>query len=104
MVIINTWDDHRNGPVTHYLDGNTSWEVYKENWIPEWQLRSSEGIEFGLLGFSRNTSIHVIPPQHIIGRMHHASTIASRQKLVEMGDLSRIRSANREWFCQQTQT
>jgi len=36
--------------------------------------------------------------------MHHASTIASRQKLVEMGDLIRISYANREWFCQQTQT
>jgi len=36
--------------------------------------------------------------------MHHASTIASRKKLVEMGDLSRIRFANREWFDHQTQT
>ena len=23
MVIINTWDDHRNSPTTHYLDENT---------------------------------------------------------------------------------
>jgi hypothetical protein len=63
MVIINAWDDSRNGPATHYLDDNTPWEIYTENWIPNWQLRSSEGIEFGLPGFSRNTNIHVIPPQ-----------------------------------------
>jgi len=67
MVIISTWDDYRNGPVTHYLDDNTPWETYKGNWVPNWQLRSSEGVEFGLPGFSRNTSIHVIPPQYIIG-------------------------------------
>jgi hypothetical protein len=47
-VIINTWDGQRNGPATHYLDDNTPWEVYKEHWIPEWQLRCLEGIEFGL--------------------------------------------------------
>jgi hypothetical protein len=35
--------------------------------------------------------------------MHQTSTIASREKLVEMRDLSRIRSANREWFDQRTQ-
>lgn len=104
MVIINTWDDYRNAPSTEYLDDNTDWEIYKENWVPQWQLRCSEGVEFGLPGFSRNTSIHVIPPQHVIGQMHQASTIASRQKLVEMGDLTRVRSANRNWFCQQTQT
>lgn len=104
MVIIDAWDDQRNGLVTHYMDDNTPWEIYKEHWIPRWQLRSSEGVELGLPGFSRNISIHVIPPQHLIGRMHHASTIASRQKLVEMGDLSRIEYANREWFDQQTQT
>jgi hypothetical protein len=103
MVVVDVWDDQRNSPVSHYMDDTTPWEVYKEHWIPNWQLRSSEGVEFGLPGFSRNTSIHVIPPQHIIGRMHHASTIASRQKLVEMGDLARIRSTNREWFDQQTQ-
>ena len=62
MVIINTWDDYKNAPATHYLDDNTKWEIYKENWVPNWQLRCSEGVEFGLPVFSRNTSIHVIPP------------------------------------------
>jgi len=66
MVIINTWDDYRNAPFTEYLDDNTDWETYKEHWVPQWQLRCSEGVEFGLPGFSRNTSIHVIPPQHVI--------------------------------------
>jgi hypothetical protein len=56
-----------------------------------------------LPGFSRNTNINVLPSQHILGRMHQAITIAAREKLVEMRDLSRIRSANREWFDQQTQ-
>jgi hypothetical protein len=99
MVIINTWDDYRNAPATEYLDDNTSWEIYCENWVPQWQLRWSKGLEFGLPGFSRNTNIHVIPPQHVIGHMHQASTIAARQKLVEMRYLTRMRSANRNWFC-----
>jgi hypothetical protein len=57
----------------------------------------------GIPGFSRNTHINVLPPQHILGRMHQAATIASREKLIEMGDLSRLRSANRQWFDHQTQ-
>jgi hypothetical protein len=84
MVVINTWDDYRNIPVTEYLDDHTTWEIYCQNWVPQWQLRWSEGVEFGLPGFSTNTSIHVIPPQHVIGQMHQASTIAARQKLVEI--------------------
>jgi hypothetical protein len=103
LVTVEVWDDQRNAPVTHYLADNTPWEIFENNWIPEWQLRASEKIELGLPGFSRNTNINVLPPQHILGRMHQASTIASREKLVEMRDLSRIRSANREWFDQQTQ-
>lgn len=84
MVVINTWDDYRNIPVTEYLDDHTTWEIYCQNWVPQWQLRWSEGVESGLPGFSTNTSIHVIPPQHVIGQMHQASTIAARQKLVEI--------------------
>jgi hypothetical protein len=103
MVVINAWDDLNNVPVTEEIDDNLDWETYTENWAPHWELRGSEGIEFGLPGFSVNTSIHVIPPQHLIGKMHQAPTIAARQKLVEMGDISRIRSANRNWFCQHSQ-
>jgi len=72
--------------------------------VPQWQLRWSEGVEFSLPGFSRNTSIHVITPQHVIGHMHQASSIASRKNLIEIRDLTRIRFANRNWFFQQTQT
>ena len=78
MMVINTWDDYRNIPVTEHLDDFTAWDIYCQNWVPQWQLRWSEGVEFGLPSFSTNTNIHVIPPQHVIGKMHQASTIAYR--------------------------
>jgi hypothetical protein len=34
MVIINTWDDYRNIPVTEYLDDHTTWDIYCQNWVP----------------------------------------------------------------------
>lgn len=103
LVIINTWDDLNNRPVTEQIDDNLDWETYSQNWAPHLELRWSEGIEFGLLGFSSNSSIHVIPPQHVIGRIHQASTIAAREKLVEVGDPSRLRTSFRRWFFQTSQ-
>jgi hypothetical protein len=70
LVIVEVFDDQRNAPITHYLDENTPWETFKEHWIPSWYLRHSEKVELGLLGFLRNTHINVLPPQHILGRMH----------------------------------
>jgi hypothetical protein len=103
LVIINTWDDLNNRPVTEQVDDNLDWETYSQNWDPHWELRWSEGIEFGLPGFSSNMSIHVIPPQHLIGRMHQASTLPAREKLIEMGDITTLRSTFRRWFCQNYQ-
>lgn len=31
MVVINTWDDNRNIPVTEYLDDHTTWVIYCQN-------------------------------------------------------------------------
>jgi hypothetical protein len=69
-------------------------KCFKENWRPSWQLRHSEKIEVGLPGFSTNTSIHVLPPQHVLGQIHQPITMTSREKLIEMGDLSRLRSVD----------
>jgi hypothetical protein len=102
IVIINTWDDLRNGPANEEIDDDLDWETYSQNWTPHWELRWSEGIEFGLPKFSANTSVHVLSPQHVIGQTHQASTIASRQKLVDMGDITRVRSPSRSWFCSNT--
>jgi hypothetical protein len=48
-------------------------------------------------------SIHVIPPQHLIGRMQKDSTLVSREKLIETRGITRLRSTFRRWFCQDTQ-
>jgi len=100
LVIINTWDDLNNKLVIEQIDDNLDWETYSQNWAPHWELRWSEGIEFGLPGFSSNSSIHGIPPQHVIGRTHQASTIVAQEKLIKMGDLSRLKTSFRIWFCQ----
>jgi hypothetical protein len=103
LVTVEVFDDQINIPVTHYLDDNTPWEAFETNWIPRWQFKASNKIELGLSGFSRNTHTNVLPPQHMLGRIHQPATTASIEKLIEMGDLSRLRSANRQWFDHQTQ-
>jgi len=102
LVTVEVFDDQRNALVTYYLDDSTPWETFKEHWIPSWKLRHSEKVELGLPGFSRNTHINVLPPQYVVGRMHQASTLASREKLIEMGDLRRMESENRQWYDHQT--
>jgi hypothetical protein len=98
MVIVEAFDHERNAPVTEYYDDNTSWPVFKEHWRPSWLLRSMEKIEVGLLGFSTNTNITVLPPQHILGQMHQPLTISSRTKLIEMGDLNRLSTVETHWY------
>lgn len=98
MVVVDAFDHERNAPVTEYYDDNTSWTVFKENWTPSWLLRSSEKIEVGLPGFFTNINITVLPPQHVLGQIHQPITISSREKLIEMGDLSRLSSVETHWY------
>ena len=35
--------------------------------------------------------------------MHQASTLPAQEKLIEMGDITRLRSTFRRWFCQNSQ-
>lgn len=104
LVIVEVFDDQRNAPVTHCLDDNTPWETFKEHWRSEWQLRHSEKIELGLPGFSRNTHVNVLPPQHVLGRMHQPITVTSREKLIEMGDLSRLSTVYRQYYDHQARS
>jgi hypothetical protein len=72
MVVVNFFDKTREKPIRTYFADDTPWQIFKANWVPTWQLRHSEVIELGLPGFSRNTSLTVIPPQHILGQMQQA--------------------------------
>lgn len=55
-------------------------------------------MELGLPGISRNTNPTVIPPQHVLGQMHQPIISTSREKLIEMGDLTRLRTAETQWY------
>jgi hypothetical protein len=61
-------------------------------------LRHSEVIELGIPGVSRNTSPTVIPPQHVLGQIHQPITITSREKLIDLGDLTRLRTVETQWY------
>jgi hypothetical protein len=98
MVVVEVFDKERQRPVSTYFDDNTPWDVFKAHWEPTWQLRHYEKIEIGLPGFSTNTSPTVLPPQHILGQIHQPITITSREKLIELGDLTRLRSADTQWY------
>jgi len=98
LVIVETFDQERQQPRSTHYDDDTPWEIFKENWRPTWQLRHSEIIHLGLPGFSRNTSPTVLPPQHVLGHMHQPITITSREKLVEFGDLTRLRIQETQWY------
>jgi len=45
-----------------------------------------------------NTNITVLPPQHVLGQIHQPITITSRERLIEMGDLSRLISIDTSWY------
>jgi hypothetical protein len=76
--------------------------VFKAHWKPTWQLRHSEKLELGLPGFSTNTSLAVLPPQHVLGQMHQPITITSREKLIQFGDLTRLRGEDTQWYDRNT--
>jgi hypothetical protein len=98
MLVVEIYDKNREKPISTYYADNTPWEIFKANWYPTWQLRHSELIELGLPGFSRNTSPTVIPPQHVLGQIHQPITITSREKLIDLGDLTRLRIAETQWY------
>jgi hypothetical protein len=102
MVIIEVFDKEQQKPVSTHFDDNTPWEVFRAHWKPTWQLRHSETLEIGLPGFSSNTSPIVLPPQHILGQIHQPITITSREKLIEFRDLTRLRSADTQWYNHET--
>jgi hypothetical protein len=52
----------------------------------------------GLPGFSRNTNPTVIPPQHILGQMHQPIISTSREKLIDLGRLTMLRTAETQWY------
>jgi hypothetical protein len=98
MVIIKKFNKETGKEEQHYYAHNTPWSVFKACWHPTWQLRYSEELELGLPGFSRNTNPTVIPPQHILGQIHQPIISTSKEKLIEMGDLTRLRTAETEWY------
>jgi hypothetical protein len=55
-------------------------------------------MELGLPGFSRNTHPTVLPPQHILGQICQPMVSTSREKLIDFGDISRLRVAEETWY------
>jgi hypothetical protein len=92
MVIVKIFNKDTGKAEQHYYSEAMPWQIFKANWRPTWQLRHSEVIELGLPGLSRNTNPHVIPPQHILGQIHQPIIITSREKLIDLGDLTRLRT------------
>jgi len=90
MAVVEVFDKERQRPISNYYAENTPWDVFKIHWKPTWQLRHSERIEIGLPGFSTNTSLTILPPQHVLGQIHQPITITSREKFGGKGLLEHM--------------
>jgi hypothetical protein len=98
MVIVKLFNKDSGRAEEHFYDESTPWPIFKSNWRPTWQLRHIEFLELGLPQFSRNTNPNIIPPQHVLGQIHQPIVITSREKLIDLGDLSRLRIAETQWY------
>jgi hypothetical protein len=98
MVIIKQFNSETGKSEQRQVTDSLPWIQYKTRWQPTWICRQSETVELGLPGFSRNTSPTVLPPQHILGQMNFPIISTSREKLIDLGDLSRLRTAETQWY------
>ena len=98
LVIVKCFNHVSGRAERHLYEETTPWELFSRTWHPRWLLRGSERMELGLPGFSRNTHPTVIPPQHILGQMCQQTVSTSRETLIDLGDINRLRVAETQWY------